>query len=291
MEGRKIFVPQADANAPTQINGVNRFRLTLGLVGGICWRFTVGVPIMEKEFPLQQRKNAMKIRVLAIALLTPVLSIIFPPSSTANGLNQRLQQAICGQNWRQGVNILQEMKQLAPQQAVQLTAYQSRLQVLADRNIFITDWNCANGGLPAATTPAAAPQVFTIPIIRREGNIPVVEVTFNGQTFPMLFDTGASTTFILPSMARAIQPEIKGRGMATVADGRNVPTTIAEVATLEVGNLSLSNVVVTFSEDTDELALEGVGLLGQNVYGAYDIAIRENVIELTIRSNSGPTNN
>ena len=281
---------QAYANAPTQINAINGFRLTLGLVGGICWRFTVGVPIMEKEFPLQQRKTVMHIRVLAIALLTPALSLLFPPSSPANGLNARLQQAICGQNWRQGVSILQEMKQLAPQRAVQLTAYQSRLQVLADRNIFITDWSCASGELPSSDAPATAPmpQVFTIPIIRREGNIPVVEVTFNGKTFPMLFDTGASTTMILPSMANAIKPDIQGEGIVTVADGRTLPTTFATVRSLQLGDLSLTDVMVAFTESTDELALGGLGLLGQNVYGSYDIAIKADVIELTPRT--GPSN-
>ena len=235
----------------------------------------------------------MKIRVLAIALLTPVLSILFPPSSPANGLNQRLQQAICGQNWRQGVDVLQEMKRLAPQRAVQLTAYQTRLQVLADRNIFITDWNCASGELPSAEAPVAAPtpQGFSIPIIRRQGNIPVVEVTFDGKTFPMLFDTGASTTMILPSMANAIGPKIEGEGMVTVADGRNLRTTFATVRSLEVGDLSLSNVMVAFTQGTDELALGGLGLLGQNVYGSYDITIKENVIELTPRNGAGPESN
>jgi aspartyl protease family protein len=234
-------------------------------------------------------KNAMNLRTFAIAVLCSSCLFWPKPSRADNSLNQLLQQSICGQNWFQAVRILTEMKRLAPQDAARLTVYQSRLQTLADRNIFITGWDCSD---PLPTASAAQPAAaqgdgFTIPIIDRNNGIPVVSVTFNGETVPMLFDTGASSTMILPSLAARINPTILGQAFVTVADGRVVPSLYGTVAEVQVGNLSLDTVEVTFSEGVDELALGGMGLLGQNVYGSYDVTIKENVIEL--RSRNAPT--
>ncbi len=233
-------------------------------------------------------KNVMNLRAFAIAVLWSSCLFWPKPSRADNSLNRLLQQSICGQNWFQAVRILTEMKRLAPQDAARLTVYQSRLQTLADRNIFITGWDCSNP-LPSAEAaqPVAASDSFTIPILERSSGIPVVAVTFNGETVPMLFDTGASTTMILPSVAARIDPVILGEALVTVADGRVVPSRYGMVASVQVGNLSLNNVEIAVTDGVDELALGGMGLLGQNVYGSYDVTIKEDVIEL--RSRSAPT--
>lgn len=227
----------------------------------------------------------MKRPVLAIAALLWAVGLLVPRISQANSqLNQQLSAAICGQNWYQAIQIIQQMKRLAPQAAGRLSAYQSRLQALADRGIYVPDWQCSPGELPSAGD-ALAGEVFTIPIVGRSGGIPVVQVTFNGShTYEMLFDTGASTTFILGSMANAIQPREIAQGFAVVADGRTIPTIIAEVDTLTVGDLTLNNAEVTFDANTaNEANLDGIGLLGQNVYGAYDVLIGADTIELRQR--------
>lgn len=226
----------------------------------------------------------MKLRILALSLILWATGLVSPqPSQGSNQLNEQLRQAICGQNWYRAIQIIQRMKQLAPQDAGRLTVYQNRLQSLAERNLRLPDWNCATEGLPTAADDPAG-EVFTVPIVARLGGIPVVAVTFNGEyTYNMLFDTGASTTFILPSMAREIQVEVTGQGLASLADGRIIPTFFGEVESLQLGNLSLSNVTVSFDDQTNEIGLDGMGLLGQNVYGVYDVTIRENEIELRSR--------
>ncbi|MGB0563995.1 MAG: retropepsin-like aspartic protease family protein [Spirulinaceae cyanobacterium] len=205
------------------------------------------------------------------------------PSQANNQLNAQLNAAICGQNWYQAIQVIQRMKRIAPHAAGRLAAYQSRLQALADRGLYVPDWECATQELP---TPgdAAIGEVYTIPIVGRSGGIPIVEVMFNGQPFLMLFDTGASTTFILAEMAAAIQPRQVGEGFAVVADGRVIPTIIAEVDTLQVGDLMLNNAIVTYDVNpSGEGALDGMGLLGQNVYGEYDVLIGQDAIELRQR--------
>ncbi|NEO87012.1 MAG: clan AA aspartic protease [Spirulina sp. SIO3F2] len=230
----------------------------------------------------------MKRPVLAIAVLFWAVGLIAPRISQANNqLNQQLNAAICGQNWYQAIQVIQQMKRLAPHAAGRLSAYQSRLQALADRGIYVPDWQCSAGELPSADDVPAG-DVFIIPIIGRSGGIPVVQVTFNGShTYEMLFDTGASTTFILGSMADAIQPREIARGFAVVADGRTIPTIIAEVDSLTVGDLTIDNAEVTFDVNASaEANLDGIGLLGQNVYGSYDVLIGEDTIELRQRGGS-----
>lgn len=65
------------------------------------------------------------------------------------------------------------------------------------------------------------PRVLQVPIKRREGGTPVIDVTFNGrQTFEMLFDTGASHTAITPQMAKALGVVQDGAALFETAGGR-----------------------------------------------------------------------
>lgn len=237
----------------------------------------------------------MKIRWVAIAILTAGLNLIFSASGRSQSLNEALQNAICAQDWRGALQTMQEIERVAPEHASRLLAYRSRLQNLAARGIYRPEWDCSGGSLPASTAPSlpeAATQssqsgVFRVPIKDIRGGTPVVDVTFNGtETFEMLFDTGATTTLILPSMAAKLELETLGNAEATVADGRTNKVNIARVNSLAVGDLELNDITVTFDPRADEASLEGMGLLGQNVFQNYDVLLKQNEIEFRERGGS-----
>ncbi len=233
----------------------------------------------------------MSVMLPNVVLTRPSWAVDTPDDSSLNGI---LRQAICAQDWNQAIRAINEMKSLAPNYAARLTVYQSRLQTLASQNIFVLNWNCEGGGLPnvmegspespvATMPPPDDRRSFEISIKRRVANIPVVDVQFNGQSYEMLFDTGATTTMILPSMARQLNMQSLGKSRVTVADGRTVEVDVGRVSELQLGELTLENVMVTFGNRTNERGMGNMGLLGQNVFGNFDVTIRENVIELTER--------
>jgi aspartyl protease family protein len=118
---------------------------------------------------------------------------------------------------------------------------------------------------------------FSIPIKRREGGTPIVEVTFNGgQRFEMLFDTGATGTVITPAMAKALKVKIETSAMVGTAGGL-VPSPVGRVASAQAGGLAVKNLAVMVNPHVP------YGLLGQNFYGQYDVAIKEKEIELRVR--------
>lgn len=131
------------------------------------------------------------------------------------------------------------------------------------------------GNSPQKTAPAA--NGYSLPIKRREGGTPVVEVTFNGKKrFEMLFDTGATGTVITPTMAKALNVKIEGAVMAQTAGG-NVSNPVGRVASAQAGNIVVKNLVVVINPHIP------LGLLGQNFYGNHDVTIKEKVIEFKPR--------
>ncbi len=144
------------------------------------------------------------------------------------------------------------------------------------------DLTSLTGGVPPSSgQPAAIPTVPTglvaqIPIIGRDGGIPIVLVRLTGtqgtQEFPMLFDTGATGTQITTAMAQAIGLDIEGIVAVTVADGRQVQYPAGYLQTVELGGLTQQEVPAWVGG--------GVPLLGQNVYGQYRILIDTDRIEL-----------
>ncbi|MGK7924376.1 MAG: TIGR02281 family clan AA aspartic protease [Spirulina sp.] len=239
----------------------------------------------------------MKLRFVAIAFLAAGLNLAFSASSRSQSLNEALQSAICAQDWQGALQTLQEIERIAPEHAARLTTYQSRLQNLAARGVYNPEWDCRGGGslptspAPAPVAPPSAPipvsrgRVFRVPIKEVRGGTPVVDVTFNGrETFQMLFDTGATTTMILPSMAARLNLPILDTVDVTVADGRRVKSYVSRLNSLKVGDLQIEDVIVTFSPRSDERSLEGMGLLGQNVFQKYDILLKQDEIELHERS-------
>ena len=138
------------------------------------------------------------------------------------------------------------------------------------------------GFLPETLTPAteaaAKSGVFQAKIKRREANIPVIEVTFNGkQKFDMMVDSGASGTVITPAMAKALGVVLQGTVQAQTPNG--VATfPLGRLTSMEAGGLAVNNVVVAVSPSLD------IGLLGHDFFGNKDVTIKQDVIEFRSRS-------
>ena len=138
------------------------------------------------------------------------------------------------------------------------------------------------GFLPQELTPAASPDaksgVFLVKIKRREANIPVIEVTFNGkQKFDMMVDSGASGTVITPAMAKALGVVPQGSVQAKTPNGE-ATFPLGRLTSVEAGGLAIKNVVVAISPSLD------IGLLGHDFFGNKDVTIKQDVIEFRSRS-------
>ena len=129
-------------------------------------------------------------------------------------------------------------------------------------------------------TPSISSQrTFSVPIIRRAGNTPVVNVRFNdSQTFEMIVDTGASGTLITRSMADALKIVPVAQTSVDTASARNVKVPLGYVDSMNVGGATAQHVLVAIAGS--ELSL---GLLGHDFFGNYDVTIRESRVEFQER--------
>jgi predicted aspartyl protease len=120
--------------------------------------------------------------------------------------------------------------------------------------------------------------VYQAKILRRMGNIPVIEVTFNGnQKFEMMVDSGASGTVITPAMAKALGVVTQGTMRASTPNGVAL-FPLARLTSIEVGGLVIKDVQVAISPSLD------MGLLGHDFFGNKDMSIKQDVIEFRDRS-------
>ncbi len=176
--------------------------------------------------------------------------------------------------WQQAVDLMKQVPANSPNHAQAKAKVQEYQRNLAAAQRRATGQPTA----PTPAAPAAAPDglVAQIPILDRRGGTPVVEVTFQGQrgshSFPMLFDTGATGTLITPEMAEQIGVVIVGSTQVKIADGSVVSLPIGYVDFIEVGGLRKTSMVVAIGGS--------VGLLGQDVYGEFGIAVGSHVINL-----------
>ncbi|MBI4784804.1 MAG: retroviral-like aspartic protease family protein [Oscillatoriophycideae cyanobacterium NC_groundwater_1537_Pr4_S-0.65um_50_18] len=138
---------------------------------------------------------------------------------------------------------------------------------------------------PAENFPAevrsssAQPRSFSVPIIRRAGSTPVIQVTFNGnQSFDMIVDTGASGTLITRAMASALRVVPVGQASVDTASERNVSVPLGYVSSISVGGATAQNVLVAVAGP--QLS---IGLLGHDFFGNYDVTIRQNEVEFRER--------
>ena len=132
---------------------------------------------------------------------------------------------------------------------------------------------------PRRNTPNnREPHVFSVPIKRREGGTPVIDVQFNKKyTFEMLFDTGASLTIITTPMAKTLKVKPLGILPFQTASNNRIYFEIGTVSSVNTGGMVSKNLDIAISPSMD------IGLLGQNFYDQYDITIKYGTIEFRRR--------
>jgi predicted aspartyl protease len=136
--------------------------------------------------------------------------------------------------------------------------------------------------LPSSETLAYNNQVFIVPIKRRVGGTPIVEVTFNGrQRFEMIVDTGASGTVITQQVAQALGVVPVGIAKANTVSSKDVEFPVAYLNSMEVGGVTVSQVPVAIAGEELE-----TGLLGHDFFGNYDVTIKRNVVEFRPQTHS-----
>jgi predicted aspartyl protease len=113
-----------------------------------------------------------------------------------------------------------------------------------------------------------------IPIKRRLGNTPVIDVTFNNkQTFEMILDTGANGTLITRRMANKLKVNATGTMEAQIADGSQVKFRTGQIKSIVVGGVVAKDIKVAIAPNA------GIGLLGHDFFGNYDIKLLEKEVE------------
>ncbi|MGB3401265.1 MAG: retropepsin-like aspartic protease [Microcoleaceae cyanobacterium] len=124
--------------------------------------------------------------------------------------------------------------------------------------------------------------VYQARILRRLNNtIPVIEAVFNNQqSFEMLLDTGASNTVITPIMAEFLGVIPAGTERANTPSARGVEFDVGLVQSINVAGAVTDNVTVAIAPALD------IGLLGQDIFGQYDVTIKQDVVEFRERSAS-----
>jgi predicted aspartyl protease len=117
--------------------------------------------------------------------------------------------------------------------------------------------------------------VFRTRIKKRLASTPVIDVTFNGRTFEMILDTGASSTLITRDMANALRLKPIGYREVIIADGSTVRMPVSSVQLVSTGGAQIKNLQVTIADKAD------VGLLGHDFFGRFDVKIKRNVVEFS----------
>lgn len=218
---------------------------------------------------------------LAAVLATPINSAFLTETASAadmGTLNAQVRQAVCTQNWGKAVKIIDQMIAITPSseqiQHNKLETYKVRIQNLYASKTNVDSWLLSYCATPKEVFQAPIKEVFQAPIKRREHGIPVIDVTFNGtQTFEMLVDTGASKTVITQQMAAALGVFPTETVKASTASDKEVDLLLGSMNSIEAAGAVVKNTLVGISPILD------TGLLGQDLFSRYDVAIKKNVVE------------
>lgn len=110
----------------------------------------------------------MKLKFLASAATISIFGLFVNPSLSQTDinaeLNSQLKQAICTQQWRKAINILNRMRTRVPQMESELVSYRRQIQTLANSRARIQQ-NWPPQYCTSAATNTPAPTTQTVPVI------------------------------------------------------------------------------------------------------------------------------
>ena len=133
-------------------------------------------------------------------------------------------------------------------------------------------------GINTTSKTTYQPGVYTIPIKRRYGGIPVIDVKFNDKyVFEMMLDTGASITALTKPMAKTLKLKPEGSVPIQTPSDELIYLPWSKVRSIKTGGIVSKNADIIISPSLP------IGLLGQNFYSIYDITIKQDVIEFRER--------
>ncbi|MCL1472614.1 hypothetical protein [Argonema antarcticum] len=153
------------------------------------------MPYISKEDFTALEVGTMRFRILAIATLITTIGLAASPSLSQIDLNAQLnaqlKQAVCAQQWRQAIQILDRMRARVPQMESELVSYRRQIQALANTRARIQNWppnycTAATSAPVQATqpTPTATPATPATPTTSAiTGTVAVnqIEAVFRGR--------------------------------------------------------------------------------------------------------------
>ncbi|MBE9125089.1 MULTISPECIES: retropepsin-like aspartic protease family protein [unclassified Coleofasciculus] len=190
------------------------------------------------------------------------------------------QSAVSREDWGLVANRWQDAINLLKTVPASNQNYKNAQQKLSQYQNLLTDAKVRSTPPPPKPKQGDSnPQFFSVPVKGRPGGTPLIEVTFNGKKFDMLFDTGATNTLITLAMAYTLDLKAIGTTQGLVADGAIVELPLAVIESMEINGRVKRKLEVAVAP-----ARMPIGLLGQDFFEGYDIAIKENVIEFRRRA-------
>jgi clan AA aspartic protease (TIGR02281 family) len=119
---------------------------------------------------------------------------------------------------------------------------------------------------------------FSLPIISKNNDVPIVEVVINGSDrIPMMLDTGASKTLLTKGVAERLKLVSSGKTKAKTANGTAEFDTV-KLDSVEFGQGKVTDLSVAVGDDN-----LNYGLLGHDVYKGYDITLTEDSVQFKKR--------
>jgi clan AA aspartic protease (TIGR02281 family) len=211
-------------------------------------------------------------------------------AESATNISQAAQSkddwTLVADRWQRAVDLIKTVPASSPYRAMaktKLTEYQRNLKYAKQRAAKASSGAIAfNPGLPnmevRSVPGTGAGRMFQVPIKRRAGGTPVIDVTFNGsKTYEMIVDTGASSTVITDTMASELGVKIVGSAQFGTANGV-AESPLGYVDSINVGGATIKDVVVSINS-----TLGDVGLLGHDFFGDFDVTVKEEVVEFRKR--------
>jgi len=133
---------------------------------------------------------------------------------------------------------------------------------------------------PQSSIEPVTPGLVRAKIKYRRGGTPVIDVAFSSsrgmQLMEMLVDTGASGTAITEAMAKSLGVVPLAKVTVSTATRDDEEIHVGLISLIEVNGIRKRNLPVGI------LPIKGLGLLGQDFYGKFDITVKKDVIEFRL---------